>query len=118
MFSYDDVPPGMPEDVTVCLFRVVQEALHNALKHSGASHVSVHLGSSEHRGVVLTIADNGIGFEVDEAWTCGLGLVSMRERIESVDGRLQVFSKRLVGTHLEIVVPLVVPVVRRSVAVT
>jgi len=119
MFSYDDVPPGVPEDVTVCLFRVVQEALHNALKHSGASHVSVHLGISEHRGLVLTIADNGIGFEIEDAWTSGLGLVSMRERVESVDGRLQVFSKRYAGTHLEIVVPLaLVPVSRRAVAAT
>jgi len=119
MFSYEDIPPSVPEDVTVCLFRVVQEALHNALKHSGASHVSVHLGISEHRGLVLTIADNGIGFEIEDAWTSGLGLVSMRERVESVDGRLQVFSKRRAGTHLEIVVPLaLVPVRRRAVAAT
>jgi signal transduction histidine kinase len=119
MFSYDEIPSGVPEDVTVCLFRVVQEALHNALKHSGASHVSVHLASSAHRGLVLTVADNGVGFEVDDAWTSGLGLVSMRERVESVDGRLQVFSKRRAGTHLEIVVPLVLaPVGRRAVAAT
>jgi signal transduction histidine kinase len=105
IFSYEAVPAGAPEEITLCLFRVVQEALQNALKHSAATRVSVHLSGNALRGLVLTIIDDGIGFDVDEAWACGLGLVSMTERVESVDGRLEISSNQN-GTRLEIVVPL------------
>jgi signal transduction histidine kinase len=104
-FSHEDVPAGLDADVTLCLFRVVQEALHNAHKHSAASHVFVRLHRNERRGLVLTVTDDGVGFNVDAAWTNGLGLVSMAERVESVGGRLKIRSVYGAGTHLEIVVP-------------
>ena len=56
--------------MTLCLFRISQEALQNAIKYSAADHVSVHLQGSA-TALSLTIADDGVGFDVDEAWAAG-----------------------------------------------
>jgi signal transduction histidine kinase len=106
LFSHEDVPIDVPEEITLCLFRVVQEALQNAVKHSAATRVSVHLSGTHVNGLLLTIDDDGIGFNVEEAWTCGLGLLSMTERVESVDGVLNIRSTPGRGTCLEVAVPL------------
>jgi signal transduction histidine kinase len=108
-FSHDDVPEGLHQEITLCLYRVVQEALHNAHKHSAAGHVVIHLCGDDRRGLVLTVTDDGVGFDVDAAWTSGLGLMSMAERVESVGGRLTIRSAFGAGTHLEVSVPLPVP---------
>jgi signal transduction histidine kinase len=100
------VPAGVPEEITLCLFRVVQEALQNAVKHSAANRASVHLIAADQRELVLTIVDDGIGFNVDDSWASGLGLMSMSERVESVDGRLDIRSRPGYGTRLEVSVPL------------
>ena len=105
-FTHERVPAGLQADVTLCLFRVVQEALQNAHKHSAASHVFVRLRGNDPVGLVLTVTDDGVGFNVDAAWTTGLGLVSMAERVESVGGRLKIRSVFGAGTHLEVSVPL------------
>lgn len=105
-FSHEGVPSVIPQEITLCLFRVVQEALQNALKHSGARHVAVHLNGNAPHALVLIVVDDGIGFDVDEAWACGLGLVSMSERVESVDGRLGIRSRPGYGTRLEVAVPI------------
>jgi len=104
-FTYDQVPPVLPPDITLCLFRVVQEALHNALKHSKAREISVHLAGESQR-LVLTVADDGVGFDVDAAWGSGLGLISMRERLETIDGSFTIRSTPGAGTCLDVVVPL------------
>jgi signal transduction histidine kinase len=104
-FSSDNVPGNLPQNITLCLFRVAQEALHNALTHSGAGNVSVQLTGEPDR-LVMTIVDDGVGFEVDGAWRRGLGLVSMGERLESVGGTLDIQSRVGVGTRLSISVPL------------
>jgi signal transduction histidine kinase len=88
-FTHDDVPPALPPDLTLCLFRIAQEALQNAAKYSGAQHVAVHL-SGKPDGLVLTIMDDGVGFDVDRAWGKGIGLVSMAERARSVGGQLSI----------------------------
>jgi signal transduction histidine kinase len=106
LFSHEAVPIDVPEEVTLCLFRVVQEALQNAAKHSGATHVSVHLSGRHLNGLLLTIEDDGIGFNVEEACAFGLGLLSMTERVESVDGVLDIRSTPRLGTRLEVAVPL------------
>ena len=110
LFSHEDVPIGLRADITLCLFRVAQEALHNAQKHSAARHVFVRLLGNDARELVLMVTDDGVGFNVDEAWTDGLGLVSMAERVESVGGRLKIRSEVGAGTYLEVSVPL--PIVR------
>lgn len=100
----DNVPAQIPPDVTLCLFRIAQEALQNAMKHSGARNVSIRL-SGRPEGLVLEIADDGNGFEVETAWRKGLGLVSMTERVEAIGGRLEIRSKPGSGTRLHITVP-------------
>jgi signal transduction histidine kinase len=104
-FSSDSVPNNLPQDITLCLFRVAQEALHNALTHSEAGRVSVQLVGEPNR-LVMTIVDDGVGFDVDDAWRKGLGLVSMGERLESVAGTLDIQSRNGSGTRLSISVPL------------
>ena len=103
-FTHEDAPVALPQDVALCLFRVAQEALHNAIKHSGATAVSVHLKGTQDR-LVLTISDDGRGFDV-EAARGGLGLISMEERVEQIGGTLRIRSQRGGGTHLEVSTPL------------
>ncbi|HEY5729098.1 MAG TPA: sensor histidine kinase [Anaerolineales bacterium] len=85
-------------NVEQALFRVAQEALSNVARHSKASMVSVSL-AAENDEVVLTIKDNGTGFDLNNARK-GMGLDSMSERLESVGGRLDVFSQRKMGTRI------------------
>ena len=89
----------------LCLFRVVQEALQNAIKYSNANELSVHLrGGSD--GLTVTITDNGVGFDVDAAWSKGVGLVSMVERLEAAGGSLEIMSNPGAGTRLTATVSL------------
>ena len=92
-FSHRDVPAVIDPSVALCLFRVAQEALGNAVRHSEAGHVWVDLTGREST-VVLTIADDGRGFDVDGVLHKGLGLISMRERVESVGGSLEIHATR------------------------
>jgi signal transduction histidine kinase len=113
-FTHDNVPAALPSDLTVCLFRVVQEALQNALKYSRAREVSVDLsGGSD--GLALTIVDDGVGFEVHGAWGKGLGLLSMSERLQAIGGTLDIRSRPGAGTRLEDTVPLPVAPVPETV---
>ena len=104
-FTYDQVPKTLPPDITLCLFRVAQEALHNALKYSHAHAIQVHLGGSANE-LTLTIADDGVGFDIDAAMGKGLGLISMGERLEAISGTLKIRSRPGAGTTLEVRVPL------------
>jgi signal transduction histidine kinase len=102
--THDSVP-ALPADLTLCLFRVVQEALQNALKYSHARRVSVSLtGVGE--ALALTIVDDGAGFDIDAEWGKGLGLISMEERVQTVGGTFRLQSSPGAGTRLEISVPL------------
>lgn len=103
--TYDNVPPALPHDLTLCLFRIVQEALLNALKYSSAPEVSVHV-RGESDALALTVADDGVGFDVEAAWGKGLGLASMGERLEAIGGKLDIHSNPGAGTRLEIRVPI------------
>ena len=105
-FTHENVPADVPQDVTLCVYRVVQEALQNALTHSGAHEILVHLqGGDAH--LTVTILDDGTGFDVDERFGTGLGLVSMNERLEAVGGTLKIRTKRGGGgTRLKIRVPI------------
>jgi signal transduction histidine kinase len=104
-FTHENVPLPLPPEVTLCLFRVVQEALQNAQKYSHAQHVSVQLrGDTE--GLALTVSDDGVGFDLDQAWGRGLGLISMGERLEAVGGTFKISSKPGDGTKVHVFVPL------------
>ena len=104
-FAHDGVPSMLPPDVMVCVFRTVQEAVQNALKYSRAHQISIRLiGSTDQ--LALTVADDGVGFDVDAAWGRGLGLISMGERLETIDGTIAIRSTPGAGTTVEVVVPL------------
>jgi signal transduction histidine kinase len=104
-FIHEELATPLSFEQSIGLFRVIQEALHNATKYSAARHVSVQLIGEAH-AVQVTIVDDGVGFDVDEAWGSGLGLVSMAERVEALGGRLTVRSKRAAGTRIHATVPL------------
>ena len=105
-FEDKNVPAHLPKDVSLCLFRVAQEALSNAVKYSGVARISVELRGTS-TDIRLEIKDAGVGFNVEEARErSGLGLVSMQERVHLVNGTFSIKSKRNRGTTIEAVVPL------------
>ncbi len=95
---------------SLCLYRVTQEALKNAAKHSGSSKIHVSL-EAQHGFLQLRVRDNGQGFDVNN-YEPGLGLASMRERMRMVGGTLEIHSSREQGT--EIVMRVEVSVVVQS----
>jgi signal transduction histidine kinase len=101
-----DVCSTLPSDIGLCLFRVLQEATHNAVKYSEAKRVQVQL--REKSGEIhLIILDSGKGFDVEGASQGkGLGLTSMRERVRLVNGTISIESKPRSGTTIHVRVPL------------
>jgi signal transduction histidine kinase len=95
----------LPAEVETTLYRIVQEALTNVVKHAGAANVSILLVRRE-GGVTLVIEDDGRGFAVGETRADGLGLAGMRERVALHDGRLTIESAAGAGTTLAVEVPL------------
>jgi PAS domain S-box-containing protein len=104
-FTQRALPPTLGDEVSLCVFRVTQEALQNAVKHSGATHVDVQLGV-EASHLTLRVIDDGRGFDPHRAPQVGLGLMTMRERVELLGGRLRVLSEPARGTTIEAIVPL------------
>jgi PAS domain S-box-containing protein len=105
-----NTPWVVTAEKSLCLYRVAQEALKNAAKHSGSSKIKVELGA-QHGFLELKIRDNGQGFDVSN-YEPGLGLASMRERMRMVGGALEIHSARGEGT--EIVTRVEVSVVVQS----
>jgi len=95
-----DVPPQLDRNLSVTLYRITQEALHNIVKHAAASRVEVELFASDN-GFALRIKDNGTGFQPDAVNATGLGLISMRERMNLVGGTLTITSQPGQGTTIE-----------------
>ncbi len=105
-FGQSGFPATISKDITLCVFRVVQEALRNVIKHSGAQSARVVLDLSD-TAVRLTVSDTGCGFDVnDEQSKRGLGLVSMGERLRLVGGEIAIYSEPHCGTQIEVSVPL------------
>ena len=100
------VPATLPKDVTLCFFRIAQEALRNAVKHSRATHVRVILKKVDNT-LTLSVSDDGCGFVAGSSTPDeGLGFISMRERSRIAGGRLEVYSTPGQGTRIELTVPL------------
>jgi signal transduction histidine kinase len=96
----------IPQDMALCLYRIVQEALRNVIKHSGAHQARVELQQSAH-ALCLRIADDGTGFDPTKIRAGGgLGLVSMRERLHLVRGQIAIDSQPSRGTRIDVRVPL------------
>ena len=102
----NDNMPDLPLQISTCLFRVLQEALHNSTKHSGVRHFEVELRMAPDT-IHLTVNDSGHGFAPKEKLRCGgLGLVTMQERLKLVNGRLLIDSHIGRGTTIHAYVPL------------
>ncbi len=106
-FEPQDIPRDLDSGVALCLYRVLQEALQNSVRHGDGAPIQVKLaGAGE--GIQLLISDQGKGFDVNHAMrNGGLGLVSMRERVRQVHGAIQFVSSPGKGTRIEVTVPLV-----------
>jgi signal transduction histidine kinase len=105
IFSAEAVVGKLPSQVSLCLYRVLQEALQNALKHSGARRFTVDLRETP-KQIQLTVGDNGCGFDQHAAaHNRGLGLISMHERMRLVDGILTIQSARNQGTTVQATIP-------------
>jgi signal transduction histidine kinase len=105
-FQHEGVPRSLPKETSLSLFRVLQEALQNATKHSGVRHFEVHLHGTPEE-IELTVCDNGLGFDQQHATSHhGLGLISMRERMQMVRGQLYMDSQPGHGTTIRARVPI------------
>jgi PAS domain S-box-containing protein len=105
-FKHADIPEEIAKEVSLCLFRVLQEALQNAIKHSADQNFTVEMRGTRD-GISLTVSDSGIGFDWQDAMNHrGLGLISMRERLRLINGELSIQSAPGCGTTVLAHVPL------------
>jgi two-component system NarL family sensor kinase len=102
-FDHEEMPK-LPPDISTCIYRVVQEALRNAERHSGSRHVRVELVARP-EVIELRVSDEGRGFDTTIADEAGLGLVSMTERVRGVGGDLFIRSAIGSGTHIHVSIP-------------
>jgi len=105
-FVADTLPEKLSRDVSLSLYRIAQEAIHNVIKHARTTQatVSLHVGK---QGIQLTILDHGAGFDPQAVRSKrGLGLVSIEERVRLINGYLSIQSKPGQGTKIEVTVPL------------
>ena len=105
-FRSQGFPSPVLPDVSICLFRVLQEALHNGVLHSGVQQFSVNLwGESDE--IHLRVSDSGVGFDLGAArGGRGLGLVRIEQRIKLVEGTSRIDSQPERGTTIQVSVPL------------
>lgn len=91
--------PGAPATTKAAVYRVAREALHNVVKHARAERVALHLARDE-RGILLEVADDGVGFDPQGSFPGHLGLRSMRERVGQLSGSLEIRSAPGCGTRI------------------
>jgi two-component system, NarL family, sensor kinase len=106
LFNHENIPRLIPKDVSLSLYRIIQEGLRNISKHACAAHASVSLQGIDH-DILLTVQDDGIGFD----WAIvkenpGLGFSSMRERIRLIQGEFSIESQPEKGTLITVRTPL------------
>jgi signal transduction histidine kinase len=105
-FTHEDIPRIVPREISLCLFRVLQESLHNAVKHSGVRRFEVRLRGASNE-IELIVRDAGVGFDPKATMNDhGLGLVSMQERLQLVKGSFSIESQPKRGTTIRARVPL------------
>ncbi len=109
----DELPGTLSHEVSLCLFRVLQEAVHNAMKYSGTGECAVSLTGTP-AGVELIVRDSGAGFDPGDVNGHGIGLTSMRERLRLVKGQLSIESRPQHGTTIRAAVPVDITVTEFS----
>ena len=101
----DALPAALPPDMSLCFFRVLQESLRNAAKHSGVRHFEVRLWGTPSE-IHLTVSDSGVGFDIEAAKAGqGLGLISMEERLRLLNGTISIESQPQHGTTIHARIP-------------
>jgi PAS domain S-box-containing protein len=104
-FRTDDLPTALPPNISLCFFRVLQESLRNAAKHSSVRHFEVRLWGTSSE-IHLTVSDSGVGFDSEAAKANpGLGLISMEERLKMLNGTFSIESRPHHGTTIHARVP-------------
>jgi PAS domain S-box-containing protein len=105
MFHAQNIPRDLSKDISLSLYRILQESLQNAIKHSGSDHIQVKISGGP-REIELTVRESGKGFRPQEAIQGrGLGLISMQERLKLVNGVLSIDSQPGRGTTIHARVP-------------
>lgn len=104
-FVHDRIPESLPDNVSLCLYRMVQETLRNAAKYSGAKSVTVTLRKIA-GGIRAVVRDDGRGFQLNRTGRPGLGLVFLAERVRLLAGRCAVRSAPAQGTSISAWVPV------------
>ena len=105
-FTCPEITAPVPKDVALCCYRIVQEALRNIIKHSGALEAHVALARTK-KGLEMHVCDQGAGFDVAGVGSrSGLGLISMRERLRLLGGQIAIKSSAAHGTQIYVLVPL------------
>jgi len=105
-FQEKGFPATLPPDITLCIFRIAQEALHNIVKHSGASEAKLVLTKTA-EAIRLRVLDRGAGFNIEAAkMKKRLGLLSMKERLRLVGGEISIRSRPSEGTQIDVLIPL------------
>jgi signal transduction histidine kinase len=101
-----DVRSPLQHEIGVGLFRILQEAMQNTVKHSGAKRVAVELREDKN-ALRLVVKDSGKGFDTQATPDGkGLGLISMHERVQLMNGAMTIHSKPNSGTAIQVIVPL------------
>jgi two-component system sensor histidine kinase UhpB len=112
-FTFSDIPSNLSESLNISLFRIIQESLTNALKHSSANTVSISMTKVIHdnvENIKLTIEDDGVGIEpgIDNSKTMsGLGLPGMKERVEMNNGTFELSKNSTTGLKINVIVPVI-----------
>ncbi len=105
-FQTHDLPGSLPREISLCFYRVLQEALHNSVKYSGVRHFEVRFRGAPDE-IHLTVRDSGTGFDLEAAKDGrGLGLISMEERLKLLNGTLTIESWPRRGTTIHARVPI------------
>jgi PAS domain S-box-containing protein len=106
-FVAENIASNLSQEISLCLFRVLQESLNNAIKHSGAQRFEAQLRGTSNE-IQLTVRDHGIGFDAAAVLVSrGLGFISMRERVSAVNGTILIASRPKGGTEITVRVPFV-----------
>jgi signal transduction histidine kinase len=107
--GHASLPPALPSDVALCLFRIAEESLTNIAKHSQARSANMYVAGAPD-GIHLTVEDAGAGFDITTLSSkAGLGFVSMQERLRALHGTVHVDSAPSRGTRIVAWVPPTMP---------
>lgn len=102
-----DEAVSLPKGIEDHLFRIIQEGISNAMRHSQADRLDIRLLSREPGHVRLSIRDNGIGFDMSVEKLTSYGFISMRERVNEIGGSIDIIAARGQGTRIEIRIPVI-----------